>query len=296
MKLPTSGRARSRRGRRPFRRGSVTTSCGRFGWCSDAAVRWEYLARNPAKATGKNAKSDVVERVALEPSEVDRLAGELRSPLLRGDHRRRLVLPAAVRILALERADVDGNELRIRRTLDGRAGSRRAARRGEVLGTVPLPLRAREALAELPPRLDTGSCSRRRQSGTTTPATGDAGSSSGRRGRGVRGRHPLHAPTLGDLWALAAGVPTSDVARFAGTTVTMLETTYHDLLETSADAARQRLDAFAKRSGQEMATAGVTNRRLPPKNENPAPAGLSCDAPGRNRTATSGSAGQRSIP
>jgi hypothetical protein len=29
-----------------------------------------------------------------------------------------------------------------------------------------------------------------------------------------------------------------------GNVLTMLETTYHHLLETSADAARQRLDAF----------------------------------------------------
>ena len=33
----------------------------------------------------------------------------------------------------------------------------------------------------------------------------------------------------------------------------MLETTYHHLLETSGDAARARLDAFAERSGQEVA-------------------------------------------
>jgi hypothetical protein len=44
---------------------------------------------------------------------------------------------------------------------------------------------------------------------------------------------------------LAAGIPPSDVARFGGTSVTMLERTYGHLLESSADAARQRLDAFA---------------------------------------------------
>jgi integrase len=58
----------------------------------------------------------------------------------------------------------------------------------------------------------------------------------------------------GMSWAFAAGIPASDVARFAGTSVTMLETTYHHLLETSAEAARQRLDAFSQRSGQEVAT------------------------------------------
>jgi hypothetical protein len=36
--------------------------------------------------------------------------------------------------------------------------------------------------------------------------------------------------------------------------VTMLETTYAHLLEGSADAARQRLDAFSERLGEERAT------------------------------------------
>jgi predicted DNA-binding transcriptional regulator AlpA len=46
----------------------------------------------------------------------------------------------------------------------------------------------------------------------------------------------------------------NDVARFAGTSVAMLETRYHHLLSTSTEAARRRLDAFADRSGQEWAT------------------------------------------
>jgi len=45
----------------------------------DAAVRWEYIAKNPAKATGKNAKPVIVERIALEPEQVDRLASEVHS-------------------------------------------------------------------------------------------------------------------------------------------------------------------------------------------------------------------------
>ena len=58
--------------------------------------------------------------------------------------------------------------------------------------------------------------------------------------------------------ALHARIPASDVARFAGSSVTMLETRYHHLLAASADAARARLDAFAAttrtRLGQEWAT------------------------------------------
>lgn len=45
----------------------------------DAAVAWEYLGRNPAKATGKNPAPPVLERVALErvalePADLDKLA------------------------------------------------------------------------------------------------------------------------------------------------------------------------------------------------------------------------------
>jgi integrase len=49
----------------------------------------------------------------------------------------------------------------------------------------------------------------------------------------------------GISWALAAGIPPSDVARFGGTSVTMLERVYAHLLEGSAEAARRRLDTFA---------------------------------------------------
>lgn len=48
----------------------------------------------------------------------------------------------------------------------------------------------------------------------------------------------------GISWALASGIPASDVARFAGSSVTMLETRYHHLLTSSLDTARERLDAF----------------------------------------------------
>jgi integrase len=57
----------------------------------------------------------------------------------------------------------------------------------------------------------------------------------------------------GISWALAAGIPASDVARFAGTSVTMLETRYHHLLTSSMETARARLDAFSRDLGQESA-------------------------------------------
>ena len=58
----------------------------------------------------------------------------------------------------------------------------------------------------------------------------------------------------GISWALSADIQPSDVAKFGGTSLTMLERVYAHLLESGADLARQRLDAFSERSGQEMAT------------------------------------------
>ena len=48
--------------------------------CVGPAVAWEYLPRNPAKGTGRNPAPPVIERTVLEPGDVDRLAGEMRSP------------------------------------------------------------------------------------------------------------------------------------------------------------------------------------------------------------------------
>ena len=53
---------------------------------------------------------------------------------------------------------------------------------------------------------------------------------------------------------LAAGVPIFDVARYAGTSLTMVEKTYGHLAVGSEELARQRLDAYRQRLGQEWAT------------------------------------------
>jgi integrase len=93
------------------------------------------------------------------------------------------------------------------------------------MGTFPLPLRARQALAELPPRLDTrllfsGPSGapydlrnfRRREFEWAREAAGLAA-----------GVTPYTLRHSGISWALAAGLPPSDVARFGGRSVTMLE-------------------------------------------------------------------------
>lgn len=122
--------------------------------------------------------------------------------------------------------------------------------------TVPLPLRASEALAELPARLGTRllfpspqgasyeACNwRRREFNWAREPAGLGGDIT-----------PYTLRHSGISWALHAGIPASDVARFGGTSTAMLEARYHHLLSTSAEAARNRLDAFAGRLGQETAT------------------------------------------
>jgi integrase len=205
----------------------------------DAAVAWEYLAKNPAKATGKNPAPVVVESVALEPGDVDRLAGEMRPPYDAA------VLVGAwcylrpAELLGLERGDVGAGELNVRGTKTAR--SRRP---------VPVPLRAAEALSGLPARLGTRLLFpspqgvpygvnnwRRREFDWAREAAGLPGDVT-----------PYTLRHSGLSWALHAGIPASDVARFGGTSVTMLETRYHHLLVDSAEAARARLDAFAASS------------------------------------------------
>jgi len=223
----------------------------------DAAVAWDYLARNPAKATGKNPAPPVLERAALEPADVDKLAGEMRSPYDAAAIAGAWCYLRPGELLALERADVDqaAGVLHVRRTLDGNGGTKASGKTRRSIRAVPLPLRARQALDELPPRLDTrllfpGPSGapydlrnfRRREFQWARDSAGISEDVT-----------PYTLRHSGISWALAAGVPPSDVARFAGTSVTMLERVYAHLLETSAEAARQRLDAFSERLGQDRA-------------------------------------------
>lgn len=215
----------------------------------DAAVAWQYLEKNPAKATGKNPAPPVVERAVLEPADVERLAAEMRPP-----YDAAIIVGAWCylrpgELLPLERGDVGDQVLNVRGTKTARSHR-----------TVPLPLRAAQALSELPPRLSTrllfpspqgmpfDACDwRRREFNWAREAAGLSSDVT-----------PYTLRHSGISWALHAGIPASDVARFAGTSATMLETRYHHLLAASADAARQRLDAFTEaasdRLGQERAT------------------------------------------
>ena len=62
--------------------------------------------------------------------------------------------------------------------------------------------------------------------------------------RAARTRRPYDVRHSFISWALAAGLPTLDVARFAGTSTRMIDGVYGHLVKGSETAARERLDLF----------------------------------------------------
>jgi integrase len=215
--------------------------------CLEAAVRWRLLATNPARLAGRNPQPKRDEVIPFEPDEVERLGVEL------GAVYGPLVIFAAHTGLrpsewaALEWRDVDRGEgvIRVERAFSYGAvktpktkGSRRrvplSARASEALETVPRTLRTR--LVFPGPRgahIDLRNWRKREWK----PALEAAGLSVTRRPYDLR--HSFIS------WALAAGVPTLDVAKFAGTSTRMIDLVYGHLVEGAEAAARQRLDAFA---------------------------------------------------
>ena len=138
-------------------------------------------------------------------------------------------------LLGLERRDIGDGLLNVRGTKTAR--SRRS---------VPVPLRARQALDGLPARIDTRLLFPGPGGGLYDPR--NFGGRQFKWAVAAAGLPESVTPyTLrhsGLSWALAAGIPPSDVALYGGTSVTLLERVYAHLLESSAEAARQRLDAF----------------------------------------------------
>ena len=207
-----------------------------FSMVCKAAVDWGQLADNPAK-TGPNPAPAVLEREILTPAEVDALAGEM-EPLYGA-----AALVGAwcylrpSELLGLERRDVD---------LDAGLLHVRGTKTARSQRSVPVPARAHQALAELPARLDTRivfpapaggryelNNFRPREFAWAVAAAGLPESVT-----------PYTLRHSGLSWALAAGIPAVDVARFGGTSVTMLERVYHHLLVSSAQSARNRMDQF----------------------------------------------------
>jgi integrase len=212
----------------------------------EAAVRYGYMDRNPAKLAGRNPQPPPRPVRAFTYAELEAIAAEL-SPAYRA-----LPMFAAATGLrpeewqAVERQDVDRRErvLNVRRTVSSgevvELGKTARSRR-----QVPLSPLALEAIEALPPRLDSRYLIpahrggvfdlhnfRRRQ---WAPAIEASGVRPGR-------IYDLRSTFASN--ALAARISVFELARIMGTSVAMIERSYGTLIEgAGADIAR-RLGRF----------------------------------------------------
>jgi integrase len=219
--------------------------------CLAAAVRWRYIARNPAVDAGPNPEPRAEELRPFTLVEIDALAVEL------GPVYGPLVVFAAETGLrtnewaALERRDIDRHDAAVtvqRRFADGRltpypktAASRRR---------VPLSDRALAAVDALPPRIDTPLL-------FPAPRGGHVGLDTWRTrewypaldAAGIDRRGPYALRHTFATEALAAGVSIFELARLMGSSVKVIDRTYGHYARDTEDAIRARLNARAGRMG-----------------------------------------------
>ncbi len=222
-----------------------------------AAVRWRYIARNPAVEAGPNPQPHAQEIEPFAPEEIDALDAELGpvfGPLA--------VFAAETGLrtnewIALERRDLDrsGPAVVVQRRFARRVATPYPKTEGSRR-RVPLSARALEAIDRLPPRLDTPLL--------FPAARGGHIGLDGWRSRhwypaleaaGLAKRGPYQLRHTFATEALAAGLSIFELARVMGTSVEMIDRTDGHLARDSEQVIRARLDARSQRSGVVVASA-----------------------------------------
>lgn len=211
--------------------------------CLAAACRWQHIDRNPAVDAGKNPQPRGGKVQPFTTAEIDQLAEEL------GPRWAPAVIFAAETGLrteewiALERRDLGGDTVAIQRKFaKGRLTPYPKTTRSQR--AVPLTPRALDAIAHLPPRIDTPLLFPAPEGGHINldtwrsrywyPALGLAG---------LEQRGPYALRHTFATQALRAGVSIFDLARVMGTSPSMIDRTYGHLATDSLDAVRDRLAA-----------------------------------------------------
>lgn len=212
-----------------------------------AAVKWRYIATNPAKEVGRNRQPAPRTIRVFSYAELDAIAAHLPSAYQ--------PVPSFVAATglrpeewqALERRDIDraAGVLHVRRTVS--AGEIvELGKTSRSLRQVPLSPRALAALDALTPRLDSpllfpapgggvlnADNFRSRQ---WSPAVSDAGIPTPARIYDLRSTFASNA--------LAAGIAIFELAKVMGTSVEMIERHYGSMLEGASAGIAQRLAAF----------------------------------------------------
>ena len=212
-----------------------------------AAVRWEYISRNPAVLAGRNRQPAPRTVRVYTNSELHAIAMEL-TPMY-------APLPSFGAATGLRPEEWQGLE---RRDIDRAAGLinvRRTVSSGEVveLGKtsrsrrqVPLSPRALSALDALPPRLDTPLVFPAPEGGLLN--TNNLANREWRPAiEAAAIKRPARIYDMRHTFAsnsLAAGISLFELARIMGTSVRMIERVYGSLLEGATESIARRLAAF----------------------------------------------------
>lgn len=213
----------------------------------EAAVRWGYMTRNPARLAGRNRQPSPRAIRVYSRAELDAIALEISAKYA--------VLPAFAAATGLRPEEWAATE---RRDVDRHAGVlnvRQTVSNGEVVDLgktsrsrrqVPLSPRALDALDRLPLRIDTPLLFPAPNGGVLNtnnfanrewrPAIEAAGIARPARIYDMRSTFASNA--------LAAGVSVFELARIMGTSVAMIERSYGVLLDGAGAGIASRLAAF----------------------------------------------------